>query len=208
MTTTYAEVDDVIVTRRQDSADPRYLATVQRYLEDATADLTEAIGYSFLRQPDASTTSWITTGSGCAVLHVHEGLADLTGVEIRFSAADSWTALDDTDWVLEGEVGEPLILAGEPAFHVVLLPTAAYSEFPRGRQLVRLTGARGWPSMPTRARSATVALVRQRLGLDQTGQGGAFGPEELGARVGPDLWPRAAYDLLRLEQGRHRGCSM
>lgn len=206
--TTYADVADVVLTRRQATADARYLAAVEQYLEDATEDLTEAIGYSFHRQPDAGDATWTVSGTGCEILHVHEGLASLTAVEIRHSAADAWIALDAGDWVLESEPGEPLVLAGEPAFHVALLPTATYTAFPRGRQLVRLTGARGWAATPTRARAATVAIVRQRLGLDQTGQGGAFGPEELGARVGPDLWPKAAYDVLVRERGRHRGCSL
>ena len=206
--TTFAEVEDVLVTRRQGSTDARYLAAVEQYLEDATDDLTEAIGYSFLRQPETGTESWIVSGTGCEILHVHEGLASLTTVEIRYSVSDAWLTVDSDDWVLESEPGEPYILAGEPAFHVVLLPSAAYTAFPRGRQLVRLTGARGWDAMPNRARSATVAIVRQRLGLDQTGQGGAFGPEEMAGRVGPDLWPKAAYDVLLRERGRHRGCSM
>lgn len=206
--TTFAEVDDVLVTRRQATTDARYLAAVGRYLEDVTAELVEAIGYTCLRQPETGTESWITTGSGCEVLHVHEGLAALTTVEIRASITDSWIELDSDYWVLESALGDPNLLDGEPAYHVVILPGGAYSEFPRGRQLVRLTGARGWDAIPARWRSATVALVRQRLGLDQSGQGGPMGPEELGGRVGNELWPRAAYDLLMLERGRHRACSL
>lgn len=206
--TTYADVDDVLVTRRQASKDGPYLAAVGRHLEDVTAELVEAIGYSFLRQPETGTETWLATGTGCGVLHVHEGLAALTTVEIRASLADAWVELDADYWTTEGVLGDPNILAGEPAYHVVILPGGAYSSFPRGRQLVRLTGARGWDSIPARARSATVAMVRQRLGLDQTGAGGPMGPEELGGRVGPEMWPRPAYDLLQLERGRHRACSL
>lgn len=206
--TTYADPDDVLTHRRQPTTDARFLAAVEQHLADVTAEVVEAIGYSFLRQPAEGTESWITTGSGCEVLHAHEGLATLTTVEIRSSLADSWVELDSDYWTLEGRLGEPLLLDGEPAFHVVLLPGGSYSTFPAGRRLVRLTGARGWESIPTRGRSMTVAIVRQRLGMDPTGQGGPFGPEELGGRTGPDFWPKAAYDVLLLERGRHRACSM
>lgn len=207
MPTTYAEVEDVLVTRRQATSDPRYLAAVERALVNVTSELTQAIGYTFFRSPATGTETWTTTGPGGRLLHVHQGIAALTLIEVRLTVRNDWIALDAADWVLEGEVGEPVILDGEPAYHVALLGTGSVTRFPTGRQLVRLTGARGWDEIPARARSATVAMVRQRVGLDQANSGGPMGPEDLGGRFAPDRWPREAYDLLTIERTRHRGCS-
>lgn len=210
MAPTYAVLTDVLVSRRQATNDERYTAAAQRYLEDATRDLTRAIGYSMLRRPDEGTASWIQNGDGSCVLHVHEGIAELETIEIRASVLDAWIELDMATWALEGNVGQShdQQVAGEPAFHVVLLPGGAYTQFPRGRQTVRLTGARGWDPIADDARAATVAIVRQRLGLDQTGQGGQLGPQEFGSQGAPDRWPDQVWKYVYDEKLRHRGCAL
>lgn len=203
----YASIEDVLRSRRQPTTDPAYTSVIETYLVDAKRALDDAIGgYTFTRSPETGTEAWITTGLGCNVLHVHEGVFDIESIEIRGGLSDAWVELDSGYWALEGELGDPRIPAGEPAFHVALLPGSTYSRFPAGRQLVRITGARYWPAVPLGAKSASVSLVRSWLGADQTGQGGQFGPEEMGGRIGGELWPRIAYDFVQHEKNRFRGC--
>lgn len=208
--TAYASVDDVLRLRRQTSTDAAFLTAIERHLGDVQADLVREISWDYSRQPASGTTSWTVAGSGSDLLHAHGGIVSLTGIEIRQATGGPWIALDveGTGWLLEAAPGDLEALEGEPYFHIRLVTGAGYSSFPRYQPAgVRLTGVRGWASIPTYARSATVAWVRQRLALDPS-TAGQMGPDDLGQPTGPDRWPRQVYDLVMRERQRHYGCDL
>lgn len=204
--TSYASVADVQKFRRVTTTDGAVVGALTQHLEDTTVELTREIGWSYFRSPETGTTTRILHGNGTNRLHVHEGIAELALVEVRYSTTEDWVELAATDWYLEAAPGEPNALDGEPYFHVVLDPSGNYRTFPSGPLRVRLTLATGWPAVPTYAVAANVAWARQRLALDPA-MAGQVGPEDMGVPTGPDRWPRAVYDLVQREKQRH-WCSM
>lgn len=205
----YASRTDLLRTVRQTTADARFLDRATEVLAETTRDLIREIGYSFFRSPLAGTEDVVFDGSGKRLLHVHGtaprvGVVSVGSVQIRYRSTDAWTILDATDWRLEGEPGSTGVEPGDPYFHVALTPGGRYGAFPRGTDLVRLTGAVfGWPALQRDHREANVAWSRQRLAGDPSLPGGQLGPDEYGQPVGPDRWPRAVYDLVNSEKTRH-----
>ena len=199
----YATIDDLLLAKGQPTTDTRYIAEAERKLTDATNDLDAEIGYTHFRTPRTGTETRLFNGNGTCRLHVHEGIAQLDLVEIRLTPGGSWTPLVADDWYLEAEPNQLTPRPGDPYFHVALAPNRGYTVFPRFPQSVRLTLATGWPTVLSSWRVATVAWARQRLAMDPSIPGGPMGPEEMGSPVGPDLWPRAVYDLVQREARRH-----
>lgn len=196
--TSYATLDELLITMGQSTSDTRFLATAERRLVEATRDLDREIGYSALR----TTGTRIVHGDGTGTLHVHGGIVSLTGIDIRLSTGAAWTPLQaqDTGWYLEGDLGNPNAV-DDIYYHVRLIDTASYTTFPNVRQAVRLTGTFGGNGDLRKA--ACVAWARQRIALDPSMPGGiTSGPEDLGGAVSLDRWPRAVYDLIASE--RHR----
>lgn len=195
---TYASIDDLLLTVSQPTSDPTFLANAQRRLEEATRDLDREIGYSALQ----TTGTRIVHGDGTGLLHVHGGILSLTAIDVRLSTGAAWTTLQaqDTGWYLEGNKGDPNASDGV-YYHVRLVDTANYTEFPNVTQGVRLTGVFGGDA--DARREACVAWARQRMAMDPSQMGGvSSGPEDLGGGVSIDRWPRAVYDLITAE--RHR----
>ncbi len=194
----YATLDDLLLTMGQTVDDTRFRANAERRLREATLDLDREIGYSALR----TTGSIIAHGRGGSVLHVHRGIVSLTGIDIRLSTGAAWTALQaqDTGWYLEGNDGDPNAV-DSIYYHVRLVDTASYTEYPEVTQGIRLTGTFGGDADSRRA--ACVAWARQRIALDPSTPGGLLsGPEDLGGAVSIDRWPRAVYDLVSAERRR------
>lgn len=194
----YASLDDLLVTMGQPTADTRFMANAERRLIEATLDIDREIGYSALR----TTGTRILHGDGTGLLHVHGGIVSLSAIDIRLSTGAAWTALQmqDTGWYLEGDKGDPNAVDGI-YYHVRLIDTANYTEFPNVTQGVRLTGVFGGNAESRRA--ACVAWARQRIALDPSALGGlTSGPEDLGGAVSIDRWPRAVYDLIAQERRR------
>lgn len=194
----YATLDDLLITMGQPIDDTRFHANAERRLREATLDLDREIGYSALHW----TGTKILNGNGKNLIHVHDGIVSLTGIDIRLYTSAAWTPLQaqDTGWFLEGALNDPNADNGI-YYHVRLSDLATYVEFPAVHQGIRLTGTFGGDTEARRA--ATVAWARQRLALDPATAGGVLsGPEDLGGAVMVDRWPRAVYDLIAAE--RHR----
>lgn len=205
----YATLDDLMLTMRQNVTDTRFLARADEVLAEVSRDLTRQLGYSFFRQPASGSEDVIFDGPGGRRLHVHGsaprvGVVAVGAVEIRYRRTDAWTTLDAADWRLEGNPGLTGVEAGDPFFHVALTDGGTYGAFPRGMELVRLTGAVfGWPAINRDHREAAVAWARQRLAADPSMPGGQLGPDAYGQPVAPDRWPRPVYDLVMAEKSRH-----
>ena len=202
----YATLDELLLTHRQNISDTKTLNRYEKVLREVTRDLIREVGYDFFRHPESGTETRTFYGNDADVLHVHQGIIDLTGIEIRTETGGTWIALDSTDWDLEAELDDPNPVPGEPYFHVRLNGTGSYSKFPKIRQGVRLTLAWGWPAVPLDATEAAVAWARQRIGWDPSQPGGAPGPEGLQGGLGSDRMPDQVYRFLLQERRRHLEC--
>lgn len=197
--TTYATVNDLLMTMQQTVTDAAWLSNALQKLVDATRDLDREIGYSAL----VTTGTKIVHGDGTGLLHVHGGITALTLIEVREGVDQAWTSLQaqDAGWFLEGNAGDPNASDGV-YYHVRLHDTASvYTQFPKAQQGVRLTGTFGGD--PESRQAACIAWARQRIALDPSSPGGIqSGPEDLGGAVSVDRWPRAVYDLVTSERRR------
>lgn len=171
-------------------------------LEEASAQLTAAIGWDFYRHPASSGTEQRTLDvrRSTSRLCVHEGIVSLSLVEYRGGPSDSWTGLTTSDWYLDPRTATP-------AGHVALTGTAI-AAWPKGVSTVRLTGVFGYATVPADVRRATVALARQIYRADATTAGGGYGPDELAGGIAPSagMWPRDAYEAAKRYRELYLGC--
>ena len=198
----YANLDDLFLTMRQPTGDTRFWAAAERHLVETARDLDRELGYGL--RVGTETETWLADGYGDGRLHVHSGIVSIDTIEIQQTPGSDWIELEveGEGWILEGALDDVSVPAGEPFFHVQLIPSGGYARFPSTRAGVRLTGVPGWPAARIDAREANVAWGRQRLAADPSLPGGPVGPEEFGSPIAPDRWPRAVYDLITSE--RHR----
>lgn len=169
----------------------------------ATAEMIDAeITYDFHRHPSdpyEADTSWIVSGHGSRLLHIHHGVLDLTSVEVRYSFGGTWSTLDEgTDWELfsEYEAEDPARPFDHVQFAVAL---------PAIRAGVRLAGIRGWAAPPARLRELNVAWVRQHLAGGDSYSGSAQVPD--GSLPQPRLMmPDDVRLFLTVEKARYREC--
>lgn len=198
---TYASLDDVALGYNQD-LDDRTKARIRGALVDASQQITDLVGFDFYRHPQSGTEEFYAESSSSGVLHVHDGIVpgSVTKVEVRTTTSSDWDELAVDDY----EVEDPE-KRGHPSFHVRLTGAGSWSRWPCGRQLVRITGARGWPAVPASVKRATRDRARQLLAWDPTRPGGPVGPEELGGMPGPNRMPdtmfRLQYDYSGWELG-------
>ena len=155
-------------------------------LRDATQQITELLGFDFFQH---QVTDWapddvvVRRGRLC----VHEGLVSVEAVETRGTAYATWEDLPAAHRVLEAPQ-KP----GHPSFHL-RLTGLGIARWPREVRIA--AGVRGWPAIPASVAAANVDRARQLVGWDATRPGGASGPEELGAAVGPNRMPDTMYRL-------------
>lgn len=193
------------------SGDARKLTRLNDLLVTVTDELVrECGGRDYFRHPASGTESWLQDGAGESILHVHEGIISLTTVEISFDQGISFLPVDASFYELRGsdpaKVGP--IPAGEPYFHIRLQPFGPYPLFLRGRSVVRLTGVRGWSSVPAALREGTVQRARQ-IAYNDPSYGGAIpGPDEMGVGGAPERWPQITYHFLQAQTHRFIACSL
>ena len=200
----YASVEDLLAGYQQDVTDTKLLAKFHDKLGAATQQITSLLGFDFFRHPAVGSEERLlqVDRRGRGRLCVHDGIASdsVTLVEVRGSTSSAWEELAAADWTLE-----PPEKPGHPSFHLRLTGAGSWSVFPRGDDLVRVTGAFGWPAVPADVRQATIDRARQLAAWDASRPGGAPGPEELGASVGPNRMPdtmfRLKYDYSAWELG-------
>jgi hypothetical protein len=197
----YVSLSEVIGSYNQ-ALDSKRKAQLRDAIGDATSEIDDLVGFDFFRHPQTGTETFTVEANGHGRLCVHDGIVpgSVTKIEVRGTVFDTWTELELVDWVLE-DPEKP----GHPSFHLRLSGLGSWARFPCGVALVRITGARGWPAVPRSVRRAARDKARQLMAWDATRPGGASGPEELGASVGPNRMPdsmfRLRYDYSAMELG-------
>jgi hypothetical protein len=186
------------------------LTTLLRVATDQVID--EFDGRDFFRHPASGSATWLADGNGSASLHVHGGLVALDALELSFDGGLTYVPVTASDYMLRGDSqfsAEPLP-SGEPYFHIRFTAFGQYTNFPRTHQSVRLTGARGWPAIPTVLREATSQRVRQLAAAGATYSGSdAGGSDDYGPSPTTDrFWPQSMWNFLKAERNRFIGCSV
>lgn len=232
----YASLDDVLATYETPITDPRSLRRMAGLLTTATNQVIEACGHrDYFRHPATGVTTWVMDGDGSDTLHVHEGLVRLDLLELSFDGGRTYVPVNGlpgslsvpSDYVLRGDspyVAEPIPgedtyasgippsteAATEPYFHVRFTGFGKYVTFVPTVRAARLTGIRGWPTVPTALVEATAQRVRQ-LAFGSAGYSGgdAGGPDIFGRVSSTDrFWPQSMYNFLQAEHSRFMACHM
>lgn len=180
----------------------------------ATSEISiELEGRDYFRHPATGSATWYFSapnryeprGRGDPrILHAHDGIVALDTLEISQDLGGSFVTVTSTDYVLRGsdpESSEPPA-TGEPYFHVVLTGLGTIQTFPRGTNVVRGTGARGWPAIPAVLTEAVAERARQLANADPSYTGSVPGESEYGSGPVSLRWPQVLYNFLAAE--RHR----
>lgn len=211
----YASIDDLLPLFETPPKDTRQVR-LEGLLEVATGELIgECGGRDYFRHPTAGARTWTIDGRGDDVLHVHEGLLELSLLEISLDAGLSFVELDPAHYQLLGAryTDGELPADGEPYFHVRLRrpPVGIYRCFPHGQSVIRATGVTGWAMPPRVLVESTAERARQLAYGDSTYSGSVPGPDEYaegGAGGVSDRWPQLLWNFLRNERLRFYACSM
>lgn len=193
------------------SGDARKLGRLNSLLVTVTDELIrECGGRDYFRHPATGTEAWLQDGNGTDTIHVHEGIVSLTKLEISFDQGQSFLEVDPSFYELRGsdpaKVGP--IPAGEPFFHVRLLPYGPYPLYLRGKSTVRMTGVHGWSTIPTALREGNVQRARQIAYNDPSYGGNIPGPDEMGVGGAPERWPQITYHFLQAQTHRFIACQL
>lgn len=179
-------------------------------LQTATDELNEELGgIDFFRHPTTGSEAWLVDADGSAILHVHRGIVALDSLEISFDGGREFVTVPADDYALAWDrfsSEEPP--EGEPWFHIRMLPGATYQAFPRGTGTVRLTGARGWPAIPSPLAEGVVERARQIAFADPSYEGNVPSQDEFGRPTVTGRWPDVTFKFLRREQRRFYACEL
>lgn len=207
----YASLGDMLGVFETAPTKPAKLVRLNSLLVTATAQVIEACAHrDYFRHPVSGSATWLVDGDGSDIIHVHEGLVALDTLELSFDGGLTYVPVTATDYVLRGDSpfsAEP-IPAGEPYFHIRFTGWGQYANVPSTVRAARLTGARGWPAVPTVLVESTVQRARQ-LGFasgDYSGSA-AGGLDEYGRPASNDrFWPQSLYNFLQAEHSRFMAC--
>lgn len=196
----YGTLDSLLLRFDQPPTGSAKLARLEQLLVDATQALTEELGFDFFAHPLTGDGTWYLDSSGTDELCAHDGIVSLATVEVRTSPSDPYVTVASTDYELEHDANTSA--EGEPFDHVVLTGAGALRRWPRGHRSVRLTGVRGWASVPATASSSVVARARQLAASDPMFGGGPVGPDEYGRPIGPTRMPDEMWRFMRVYRSR------
>ena len=206
--TAYAEIDDVLGMFETAPTGNR-LERLEELLTTASQEIDGELGYSYFRNPTNGSRTWTVSGNAGSLIHLHRGIVELDAVEISLDQGLTFTELEPTDWAYawdsEGSDEAP---AGEPFFHLRLLPTGSYRTFPRGTGVVRLTGASGWPAIPGPLREGVAERARQLAYADPTFEGSIAADDAYGRPTVSGRWPDVTYKFIQREKQRFMPCSI
>jgi hypothetical protein len=212
----YATLADVLATFETPITDQRKFARMTSLLTTATNQVIEECGgRDYFRHPASGTETWFGSVGRTfrprgvydyGLLHEHGGITSLASLEVSQDLGGSFTVVPSGDYVLRGadpdSSAPPPI--GEPFFHVVFTGIGTVQGLPRGVNVVRLTGVRGWPAIPPALVEATAQRAHQ-LAFASAGYSGgdAGGPDQYG-RISPTdrFWPQSLYNFIQSERER------
>jgi hypothetical protein len=126
----------------------------------ASALIDERCGRRFYRSPQVSGDEVRTYDSSSlwrSGTTLVEDIVSLTTLELATLTGGSFTALAGTDWYLYPAIPE----SGWPYTELRLSPAGSYRQFYTGFRVIRLTGAFGWPAVPSLVELATLDLARE-----------------------------------------------
>lgn len=207
--TAYANIDDVLAFF---STEPKGAkrARLESLLTVATDEMIgELGGLDFFRHPTTGSRTWYVDMDGSSIVHLHRGVISLDTLAISLDLGATFDTIEETEYRLTSgysDTADPL--TGEPYFHLELLPYGTWRHFPRGKGLVRLTGATGWPAIPSPAREGVAERARQIAFADPAYQGMIPAEEDYGQPVVMARWPEVTWRFLQREKQRFMACDL
>ena len=168
-----------------DTADDEMLL---EFIEQVSADITSYCERWFVRTPRSGTDTFLLdVDSATRVLKVPQGIASLTQLEVaddsQPESGGTYTVITAADALLRP--GELNRLPGWPATEIWLTdnPAGSVSQFNRGYNSVRITGALGFPAVPADIQSVAATAVVRKWQARQSGQSDLIGSNEFGGRL-------------------------
>jgi len=158
------------------------------FIAEATTDIQGYTSRRFVRSPlSGSSTFLFDVATVSRTLWVPQGIATLTTLEVATTSqpetGGTYTTAAAADWFLRPTAHERD--SGWPATRIVIRdnPTGAVPQFYVGYNVVRLTGALGWASVPADIAGLAVNAVIRRYQARGSGVATALGSEDFGARI-------------------------
>ena len=212
MVTAYAEIEDVLAFFSTAPVGKKR-ERLGGLLGTAAEELNEELKRDYYRHPTTGDETWLVDGpdnENSALLHVHEGIVELSLVEISLDRGQTFVELEADGWLLKWDKDSLRTPPeGEPHFHVELRPFAAYTTLPRGTGVVRLTGVRGWPRFPLPLVEGNAERARQIAFADPSYQG--YVPTDgdaYGRPAASGRWPDVTWRFIEREKRRFYACEM
>lgn len=172
-------------------------------LRQATDYMIGKMGRDCFRHPPISGTETrlLSVDWRSSDLDVGAGIISLDLIRVAAGTGGAWTSLTAaTDWRLSGG-GQPYIGVGGamftvPSRYIELTDVAPLSRWYTGYDVVELTGAFGFPAVPSLVEKATLDLAREwyRQG---PGGGGPVGVNQYGTPLFAAGLPRTVADAIR-----------
>ncbi len=208
--TAYATPDDLLALFTSEPKGVRR-TRLESLLEEATDEIIrESGGRDYFRHPTAGERTWLADGKGSSILCAHTGIVSVTTLEISQDGGETFVTVPAGEFELMGanpkSSADPP--AGEPFFHVRLVPWGTYRTFPSGTATVRLTGASGWPSVPLALVEGTAERARQLAYADPSYEGNVPADDEYGRPIVTGRLPDVVFRFLRNQSRRFQGCSL
>lgn len=205
--TPIATIEDVLAFFNTEPKGARR-TRLEGLLQTATDELRDELGgRSFLRSPTTGAKTWTADAEGGNLIHAHNGIVELSLVELSLDYGATFVELEATDWTLQWDRWtSDAPPAGEPYFHLRLLRTGDYTTFPRGMGTVRLTGVEGWETPPYAAIEGVAERARQIAFADPSYEGNVPAADEFGRPIVSGRWPDVTWKLIKRENDRFYGC--
>jgi hypothetical protein len=216
--TSYATLDRLLGMFNTRPANVARIARLGQLLGTATQQLIEACGGRdyFMHPSSGVATPWYASQNASrrdrlGILCAHDGIVSIDTLETS-DPGGSFATVTAGDYVLRGEdpYSDAPVPAGEPYFHVVFTGLGSTSTFPRGTNLIRPTGVRGWATVPETLVEATAQRARQLAWAEGSYSGSqAGGQDEFGSPAPTDrFWPQSTYNFIARQASRFNGCRL
>jgi hypothetical protein len=180
--------------------------TLIDYISAVTNLVVTHTGRRFVRSPLAgSSTFLLDVKRPTKTLWVPGGIAALALVEVATQTGGSYGALAPTDWFLRPRVTDSDYVGAATRIELIDLPVGGLPLFYPGYDVVRLTGALGFPAVPPYVGNLSAnAVVRMFRAKQSPGAGVdlVVGSPEFGQRVLAAMSPaeRAWLDEIRIRR--------
>jgi hypothetical protein len=168
-------------------------AAIEMLIESASRYIDAETGRRFYK--DANDGVYYFTAQSPRICYLPD-FASITSVEVDYSGVRSYTALTSADYDV---VPYNYAADGLPITAIVVSPLSSYGYFPTCERGIKITGKRGWSSVPTDIKHACIEIA-QNIYASRSGQtsAGRVNITAAGVVVKPDDVPHYAAAIIAM----------